>query len=355
MRGIDRDWPQTPAAQQQLASFAEISRDASPKLRLRAITAIGHYGQHAAAAAAAVIERLEDPDKAVQVAAVESLGRIGPSALNAAPPLIDRLVSTDLTHTIDERDKVSRALDGIDPEWRQRSEAKAALQRLIQDLKSDEAQARMLSLLTLRLFQLSHDRTVTLVMPLLLDPDKEIRERAPFLLRYYDFNWLQKSSSQARSFTPRAIDALQHENREVRVAAIKLLSEIAPLYQQSDTSWQDKTLQIVTGQFRYGQSAAEALTELLADDDPVIRSQAAAALGQFTSYCETFFSALVERLDDDDPQVVTAALSTIGRCGDRAKSAIPRLLKLRENRTYRWQVDDTLRVLEYRKPDTPAK
>ena len=310
MRGIDRDWSQTPAAQKQLGTFAEMSRDASPKLRLRSTIVIGHYAQHAAAAAPAVMERLEDPDEAVQVAAVESLGRMGAPAIQAVPLLIDRIVSADSADTIGKRDKVSRSLDGIDSGWRERTETKAALQSLVQELESEDATKRMLSLLTLRLFQLPRERTIALVMPLLLDPEKEIRDRVPFLLRSYDSDWLREPTSQVRNFTPRAIEAMGHESRDVRVAAIKLLSQIAPLPRSTDTSWQDRALQIATGQFRYGQSAAEALKKLLADDDPNIRSQAAAALGQFTMRCEeAILPALVERLDDEDPQVVTAALA----------------------------------------------
>jgi len=89
-------------------------------------------------------------------------------------------------------------------------------------------------------------------------------------------------------------------------------------------------LQADTNGQRYMASniAVPALIRALDDTEPLVRQQAAYALGQYGRQDARSVNALVKALQDTDGRVAGSAAASLGRIGERADSAVPILLNL---------------------------
>ncbi|HET6884208.1 MAG TPA: HEAT repeat domain-containing protein [Pirellulales bacterium] len=78
---------------------------------------------------------------------------------------------------------------------------------------------------------------------------------------------------------------------------------------------------------RIGEAAVPALIDILHDDDPSIRAQAARALARMGPKAAPAVSELIVVLNDPDSEVRRGAARALGQIGPDAEDAVPALIK----------------------------
>ncbi|HTQ38578.1 MAG TPA: HEAT repeat domain-containing protein [Pirellulales bacterium] len=79
---------------------------------------------------------------------------------------------------------------------------------------------------------------------------------------------------------------------------------------------------------RIGQPAAQALSESLADADPIVRLQSCRALAYMGAQAKDAVPALVRALSDPEQAVREEAAAALGQVGQPAAPAVPALMQM---------------------------
>lgn len=153
---------------------------------------------------------------------------------------------------------------------------------------------------------------------LLTHPDPSVRREAALLL-----SELSRTSDSAESATKLLTGRLNDRDSDVRTAALKALTRMAPL----------------------GKSSLPAVLELLKDDDPRIRRYAYLAVSRWVDFDSTLLPHVIAALDDPDigapnfaagiNSVSFIAMNDLARkFKGSGKEAVPKLEKLSQSKKF---------------------
>jgi vesicle coat complex subunit len=154
------------------------------------------------------------------------------------------------------------------------------------------------------------------------------------------FNFLVSCNSQA---VPALIKLLKHKDENIRIVAIAILGQIGegateaiPLLEEvlkdRREENEDSRIMVVDALGKImGQAAVPALIAALKDQDSLVRTEAASALGQIG---QPAVPALIAALKDQDSEVRSQAALALGQIGKEAKDAVPALIVALKNESW---------------------
>jgi len=330
------------SAKPAIPALVEALGDSDPKVRYRAVIALGNLwsgiesGAEIEAAVPALLKLLKDEDPYTRRRALHAFGQIGPGAQAALPTLkqimhdrndpdwvlafsivndIERPPTDDvstLAGLLKDKDATIRAqaaerleLLGMRAMFLSGNfKADEAIPALIAALKDPETKVRYYSLITLGHFGYNLERPdlgaiIPTVTELLKDADRGIRWNAAVMLG--------KLGPRSRAAIPLLTQALNDDDDTVRGYAADALGEIGP----------------------ESKVAAPALIKLLKDRDAHVRGAAAGALAKVDpGSAPVVVAALSDDLKNEKPEFWGSAAYALGNFGQQAKPAVPLLVNL---------------------------
>jgi HEAT repeat protein len=335
-----------------------------PKRRQGAVTALANLGGAAQPAAAALAQRIKDPELtgAVQMAlrgmgtgampvlggllkdpnpelrrfAFDALARIGPAARDAVTPLLGALRDPDPR----TRSAAAQILEGIGPD------ARAAIPYLIESLMDPHGEVRATAASALGHFGPDAKEARLPLRECLLDPDKDVRYAAALALGRIDPTYVEA--------VPNLRDTLHDAYPGPRLAAIDSLARIEParikdtvpiliaLSQAPDYLTRFKAVEgLVELAPEEAKTAVPMLDGALNDVDPDVRHRAARLLErierpkndqektpEYQRVLRRIVLALAASLRDRDPAARAAIAHALGELGAKAREASPMLVIL---------------------------
>lgn len=298
---------------------------------------------------------LEDKSPVVRIEAAKSLGKLGDP--DAIEPLLNRLPDSDS----DVRQAALKALDNINPDWRESSACKNVIPSFLVALKDKKSGIRKQ---TIEVFgEIYHQPAQKLLIDALKDPDLSIREAALKSLgeRYQDWG----SSEEAGKQVPFFINELKSHSAKKRRHAVRVLAGVkdprcvpALIETLKDN---DKNV-LWTTIFALGRmndpAAVPSLIALLEHKDSFIKVSAVSALGKLNTPDSIEVDALIRVLADkdffvrarsmaarvlgekDDERVIEPLIAALrDESADVNMAAIHALVKRKEPRVVRPLVD----------------
>lgn len=269
-------------AEEAVPALTERLKDRRPEVRREAILALAAIGKAAAPAVSQLVEALDHPvDRIPATYALGAIGQAPPSAQIAIEKnaesddalLADVSLLTLAQFRPDDKDLMRKAVE-----------------KLVQDLKSDEARIRGAAAQAL----------------VELDPDPEIAR--PIFAKAMDTAGPESLDAMMDALAglggkaiPRLIKALEIEQTRARAAAI--LERMGPA----------------------AKEAVPALTAALGDNNPETRSEVLLALGAIGPEAAPAAPAIAELLTDATMKVRYAACYALGQIGLAAAKSAPQL------------------------------
>jgi len=297
------------AQEQQLERLIRELQDADSDVRSNAAMALGEIGPEAKDAVPTLIQLLqnEDAEGFVRANAALALGQIGKGAEDAVPVLIQALR---------DQDKYVRR------------DAAGALEEIgtPRAIKSAKDHYRMV----VTLGWIGSEDEVPALIQALQNEDKDVRVNAVVTL----------GQIESEDVVPVLIEALQDQDEWVRVNAAWALGQrgesavdavpilIRALRDQDE--WVRYHAAMALGEIGEGASnAVPALMHALRDQDEWVRASAAMALGEIGEGASNAVPALMHALRDQDKYVRRYAVGALGKIG---KGAVPALIRTLKNR-----------------------
>jgi HEAT repeat protein len=272
-----------PRARAALPALIEALESGNAPLKWRAALAIGAIGESAEQAVPALVKALKAKDPKVRAYAANALGEIGPAAKNAAAALIELYVDDDQY----VRRAVRDALRAID------APQELTLPLVVQTLnEASPAEAAA----AIQTFTELGAQIVPNLCEALADKDA----------CYWACLAISEIGPEAKAAVPHLTKALEHEDPEVRIAALIALGEI-------------------------GEASAPALdkiTQLLASDEiDGVRFAAAFALGTIGEV-EAAVPALTEALDSESEFLRVAGAWALTRLSDEETPLVDKAVEV---------------------------
>jgi HEAT repeat protein len=273
--------------QNAVGPLCELLRSEDESVRVNVLSALYRIGGEAEAAVGQLIEIAGDPKDPFRGQATMILGAIGPGAAAAAPALIE----IALVETRELRQKALDSLASIgDPA------ALAALENA---------------------FQRGHPSLRWAVVQSLQDSPEATATLMPMLVAQYirTESRLESSLLGLMGLVPECavrclIEALESERGELRRRVVMALCRPRLAAVAAD--------------------AVPVLTEMLTDEDPVLRFWAVKALGEIGLPARRAAPALIARLSDSDADVRWQTIESIGQLG-LTHQAAGELMRLRSD------------------------
>ena len=255
-----------------------------------------------------LIRELQDSDSDIRSIAAVTLGEIGPEAKDAIPALIQLLQDQDAEGFA--RANAALALGQIG------EGAEDAMSVLIQALRDQDKYVRRDAAGALE--EIGTPRTI-----------KAAKDRHRMVVT---LGWIGSEDE-----IPALIQALQNEDKDVRVNAVVTLGQIesedvVPVLMgalQDQDEWVRVNAAWTLGQ--RGESAVDAvpiLIRALRDQDEWVRYHAAMALGEIGEGASNAVPALMHALRDQDKHVRRYAVGALGKIG---KGTVPALIRTLKN------------------------
>ena len=277
-------------------------QDESPKFKLKEPRRVENQDQQVER----LIRELQDTDSDVRSIAAVTLGEIGPEAEDAVPILIKLLQDQDAEGFV--RANAATALGKIG------EGASKAVPALINALRDQDKYVRKDAAEALE--KIGTPRTI-----------KTVKDRYRVVI---PLGWTGSEDE-----VPALIQALQNENKDVRVNAVVTLGQIesedvVPVLieaLQDQDEWVRVNAAWTLGQ--RGKSASKAvpiLIKALQDQDEWVRYHAAMALGEIGESASKAVPALINALQDQDEWVRASAAMALGEIGESASKAVPALI-----------------------------
>jgi HEAT repeat protein len=280
-----------PEAAAAVEPLTQLAADGELDERMQATLALAAIGAPAAPAVPALVTSLECNEELLRNAAAFALGKIGSPAADA--PL--EKAAADSNPFLAAIAAWSRAQ--IHPQ--DAALVTAAVQKLKQGLESDAPTVRKASVSGLSDLAEFTDEPAR----------NELVEEFVSLLHDADVGVGTAAGAALVRLKGDAVDAVR-----------------ATL---SDASTRLKVLEVLAAIGPAAKAAVPELAALLADTDPLVRSEAAVALASVGAEAAAAVPALEKLLGDDAPADVRYATAyALGRIGAAAKPAVPRLLEL---------------------------
>ena len=281
----------------------------------------------ARAAVESLVVTLKEGTWGARLAAAEALGHIGdPRALG---PLATALKDTYV------RKKALEALRQMDPNWQDSEAGMEAIALLEADLQDRDSGVRDAAVTALGLIE--DKRRVQLLVRMLLDQSRDVRQAASKALSRIDQNWAK--SEAARAAVPTLVAALHRRKRRaltleegLRESALeegirrklRLGSEVA-VHMGDDLIVRLAAAQAL-GQIGDAH-AVEGLRKALVDENTAVRAAATGALGQVGD--AQVVGTLVAALSDPASSVRLVAAGALGQIGD-ARAVEPLMAALQD-------------------------
>ena len=275
-------------------------QDESPKFKLKQPRRVENQDQQVER----LIRELQETDSDVRSIAAVTLGEIGPEAEDAVPILIKLLQDQDEEGFV--RANAATALGKIG------EGASKAVPALINALRDQDKYVRKDAAEALE--KIGTPRTI-----------KTVKDRYRVVI---PLGWTGSEDE-----VPALIQALQNENKDVRVNAVVTLGQIesedvVPVLieaLQDQDEWVRVNAAWTLGQ--RGKSASKAvpiLIKALQDQDEWVRYHAAMALGEIGESASKAVPALINALQDQDKYVRRYATGALGKIG---KATVPVLIQ----------------------------
>ena len=275
-------------------------QDESPKFKLKQPRRVENQDQQVER----LIRELQETDSDVRSIAAVTLGEIGPEAEDAVPILIKLLQDQDAEGFV--RANAATALGKIG------EGASKAVPALINALRDQDKYVRKDAAEALE--KIGTPRTI-----------KTVKDRYRVVI---PLGWTGSEDE-----VPALIQALQNENKDVRVNAVVTLGQIesedvVPVLieaLQDQDEWVRVNAAWTLGQ--RGKSASKAvpiLIKALQDQDEWVRASAAMALGEIGESASKAVPALINALQDQDKYVRRYATGALGKIG---KATVPVLIQ----------------------------
>jgi HEAT repeat protein len=269
---------------QALGELGEAAKSAIPELtiilesnrkdlKLATLTALAEMGESARIAVPQLKKALKSRDEQIRMGAAQVLGKIGSPAKDAMPTLIDALN--------DPRKSVRTSV--IDAIANFGAEAKPAITELTQALNDSDYDVRIAAILALGKLGTEAKPAVSFLAQILDDPDSEVRTKTATALG--------SIGAEASPAIPSLTRALKNADRTTRFFAAQALGRIGS----------------------EAKTAVPEITELLKDPDKDVRMQAAVTLRRLGLESRSALPALAAALKDDNPGVRVQSASAIGQ------------------------------------------
>jgi HEAT repeat protein len=324
--------------------------DPHEQVRVQAVKAVGHLGEHAHEAVPHLIDLAASEEAKLSVAAIEALARIGDLARLARPRLMDLAGKTSNADiqgaaraaisrigvpTAADVDSLVAILKSTNPHRADAArlllelgqEGKAATAALIVALQDTNRTVRLLCVLALERIK-ARDAIVPLAK-LLNDAEKEVRLQALVALDGFGaeaepvVSFIAAAVKDADPFVRRrALKTLAPLAKTSTIARVGLL-DVMKAEESEDRQMAAKTLQGVKG------PAVPGLTKLLAEKRAEVRLLAVQTLATIGAEAAPAAPALLELLEkEENKEVRLSMIGALGRLGTEGKAAIPVLAKL---------------------------
>ena len=291
-----------PVPKMAIPTLLECLKDKSSEVQYSAACALGHMDTAADEIVPRLVELLKDKNN-VQCACW-ALSRLGPSAQSAIPTLLK--IATDADR--DAANSASVTLRAILP----RDELKASsIPRSVEVVPAHGWKEELK-----RLEQTAPEAVVTACMDALSQGPPELRLAA--------LEVLTEKGRPAAIVGPAIAGALRDDDRRVRKLAVRGL---AICLKDKDTEVRTYSIALLR---RAGAEARDALPELieaLADQDILVRGQAAFALAGIGSPAVPQLVETLKRPNIDARRLAVIALGKIGPQAELARPALTSLLK----------------------------
>ena len=221
-------------------------------VRASAAAALGGIGD--VRAVESLITVLRDSDSDAYIHAAEALGQIGD--VRAMEPLISALRHSDSDPHV--RQRIARALERIDPTWRQSEAAKHIVPELIGALGAENWRVRLAAIKAIALIK--PPVAVKSLITMTCDTNRHVRKASVEALSSIAPDWVH--SEAAKQQIPTIITALRNKQSSVRRAATDMLYKISPGWSQSEAAKSqvpEFTATLSDKDWSVGESAAEVL------------------------------------------------------------------------------------------------
>ena len=268
----------------------------SADVRRAAAKTIGEFGADARRAVPHLAGLMDDEDALVRETAAEALGSVGVSSPEVVKALIEALDDPEK----DVREKAARALAGLQPPPK---DATAALAQAMR--QHPESRGPMVAALA------DVAAPAPGVVGALVDLLKGGEDGPPPRTREDAARALGHRGEAAAEAVPHlaALVADQGEDKDLRIEAANALGAIGP----------------------QAKSAADELSTMASEGDPLGRPSAVLALWRIERNTEDTLAALTDLTKHDSYRVRRRAALAIGKMGPAAAPAIPTLVDLMEN------------------------
>ncbi|WP_298868330.1 HEAT repeat domain-containing protein [uncultured Gimesia sp.] len=293
--------------------------NSSAEVRAHAAIALGNYGAKAKSAVPGLSKLLSDSDLNVKLDAASALGSIGPDASSAVPQLSKAMQEGPTALTLTSASTLAAIGEASVP----------ALNKLL----SKDSSLKLLAIHVLGEIGAGSSAAIPELMKLTKSTDTDIRENAIVSL-----GEIGPAAIKAESDL---IDIMKNGKGKTRNTAVYALSKIGskkalPLIKKyAASSSEDERFHLVCSWALLRENphdpetvkaALPGLIKILADENPLIRREAANAISMTGSLAKSATPGLSKALKQEkDQQVVMELITALAEIGPAAASAIPQI------------------------------
>ncbi|QDT98390.1 HEAT repeat domain-containing protein [Gimesia aquarii] len=305
----------------------------SPEIRAHAALALGDFGAKAKAAVPELIKLLSDSDLNVKLDAAAALGEIGPDASAAVPELSKAMQAGPTALTLNSASALAAIGEASVP--------------TLKKLLDDNSPLKLLAAHVLGEIGGSSESAIPALLKLIDSPDANLRETA--IISLGDIG------PAAIKAEPQLLKIMETGTGKTRNTAVYALSKIGskkalPLFKKyAAASDEDERFRLVCSWALVRanptdpetvKAALPGLIKVLADENPVVRREAANAISLSGPLAESATPSLSQALKkEQDQRVVAELITALAEIGPPAASAIPLITPYLDSR------DPILRVV----------
>ena len=302
-----------------VSAIEELLDGANPVARLNACDTLAAIGPGAVRAVDRLAKAAIASDAKLRWHAIIALGEIGAAEKSTIPTLIAALADPDLQVKISAEQSLQKI-------------GKVAVPALIDGLKSDKHQRFILTIIS----ELGPDaaQSVPALASMLSSKDAELQREVILALagigpdaKSTTVQLIKMLDDQQFSFRPAVAYALGRIGAKEAVSSLKKALE-SPDDQTLRIASIWSLLQIDPTNDKYVTTAIPLLTKAMESEKPVVRLEAARALGRIGARAKNAITALQIALSDKSPLVRREALIALAEIGPDSSVAITDIIKI---------------------------
>ncbi|QDV50123.1 HEAT repeat domain-containing protein [Gimesia fumaroli] len=298
-------------------ALTKLLTSSSPIVRAQAAIAIGDFGADAKSAVPDLIKLLSDSDLNVKLDATTALGEIGPDASAAVPQISSAMQAGPTALTLTGASALASIGEASVP--------------ALNEMLAKDSPLKLLAIHVLGEIGAASKAAIPELLKLTDSPDADIRETAIISLG--------EMGPAAISVEPELLKILEDSKGKTRNTAVYALSKIGskkvlPIIKKyAESTNEDERFRLVCAWALLRanptdpatvKSALPGLIKVLADENPLLRREAANAISLSGPLAESATSNLTNALKTEQNQAVVFELITaLAEIGPQAASAIP--------------------------------